>query len=182
MPSMMPMIATLLRPALNNPVIRRTRRNHAYEHATIHMLNRQRYTLSGNSNAGGFMLIGDVPTEKVETAAKEALRRLRAGENQLALHPNCGTNLVTTGLLTTSIAALGFTGTNRRSAWERFPIIMLLMMFAALYSQPLGMTLQKYITTEGDPGDLEYVSVTRRETSLSVVGKFVIHEVKTSRG
>jgi hypothetical protein len=178
----MPAIATFLRPALNSPVIRRTRRNHAYEHATIHMLNRQRYSLSGNSNVGGFVLIGDVPTEKVETAAKEALRRLRGGESQLAVHPNCGTNLVVSGLLTTSIAALGFTGTNRKSAWERFPIIMLLMMFAALYSQPLGMVLQQYITTEGDPGDLELVSVTRRETNLPVIGKFVMHDVKTTRG
>jgi hypothetical protein len=178
----MPVVATFLRPALQNPVIRRIRRNHAFEHATIHMLNRQRFTLSGNSNVAGFVLIGDVPTDKVENAAKEALRRLRGGESQLAIHPNCGTNLVVAGLLTTTIAALGFTGTTRRSAWERYPIIMLLMMFAALYSQPLGMVVQQYITTEGDPGDLELVSVTRRETHLPVVGKFVVHDVKTTRG
>ena len=50
------------------------------------------------------MLLGDVPTEQVESAVREALQRLKAGERGLAVHPNCGTNLATTGLLATSLA------------------------------------------------------------------------------
>src|SRR5262245_2599482 len=141
-------IATWMTPVLNLTSIRRTRRNHALEHATIHLLNRQRYILSGRSSDSGFIIIGDVPTEKVETAVKEALRRLRDGEHSLAIHPNCGTNLVTTGLLTTMITALGFTGTTRRRAWDRFPVILALVMGTLVYSQPLGMSLQRYFTTE----------------------------------
>lgn len=175
-------IARWMQPALNQTYVRRTRRNHALEHATIHLLNQQRYTLSGRSSDTGFVIIGEVPTTRVESAVREALRRLRNGEHHLALHPNCGTNLVTTGLLTTLIAALGFTGTTRKSAWERFPMIMVLMMFAALYSQPLGMSLQRHFTTEGDPGDLEYMGIVRRESRLPFVGKMVVHHITTTRG
>jgi len=74
--------------------ISRTRRNHSLEHATIHVLSKKfpNVTLAGMSSPSGFTLIGDVATEDVAEAAIEALRRLREGESQLALHPNCGTN------------------------------------------------------------------------------------------
>lgn len=174
--------ARFARPLLHFSLIRRTRRNHALEHATIHMLNRQRYVASGRSSIGGFVLWGDVPTERVEIAAREGLKRLKKGERHLAIHPNCGTNLVTAGLLTTTIAALGFMGTSRRSAWERYPIVLLLMMFAVLYAQPLGMVLQEHITTDGDPGDLELVSVVRQEREMPLLGKMVVHHVVTQGG
>ena len=38
---------------------------------------------------------------------------------------------------------------------------MLLVMVALIFSQPLGLSLQKYITTDGDPADLEVISITR---------------------
>src|SRR5262245_53883413 len=123
-------IAKVLSPVLESPFIKRVRRNHGLEHATIHMLNRQNYILSGRASSGGYIVVGDVPSEKIEAAAQEALSRLKRGQAQLAVHPNCGTNLVTTGVITTSIAALGFMGTSRRSAWERFPLVLLLMMGA----------------------------------------------------
>jgi hypothetical protein len=175
-------VAQWMTPILNWSAVRRTRRNHALEHATIHLLNRQKFILSGRSDANGFIIIGEVPTTKVETAAKEALRRLRDGEHSLAIHPNCGTNLVTTGLLTTTIAALGFSGINRRRAWDRFPLMMALVMGTLLYSQPLGMTLQRYFTTEGDPGDMEYVGIVRRESNVPLAGKVVVHQISTRGG
>jgi hypothetical protein len=175
-------LGQLLRPILNLAPIRQTRRNHALEHATVHVLNRQGYTLSGVSSVGGFELLGDIPTPKVETAVKSALQKLQQGQHHLAVHPNCGTNLLTVGLLTTTIGAVGFVGTNRRSVWERFMLVVPFMMFAVIYSQPLGMALQKHITTEGNPGDLEYVGITRREVSLPVIGKWVVHTVVTRRG
>ncbi|MGB7338793.1 MAG: DUF6391 domain-containing protein [Phototrophicaceae bacterium] len=173
-------LATILRPLLNMPMIKRVRRNHAFEHATIHMLNRQNYILSGRASLGGFVVMGDVPTEKVEVAAEEALSRLQRGQRQLALHPNCGTNLVTAGVLSTSIAALGFTGTNRKSAWDRFPIVMVLMMIAALYSTPIGMVVQEHITTEGDPGNLQIVRIKRGEMKVPFrANPIVIHNIMT---
>jgi len=173
--------AVLLRPLLESDIIRRIRRNHGLEHATIHVLSRQRYTLSGSSTASGFTLFGDVPTDKVESAVREALRRFKRGEAHWAVHPNCGTNLVATGLLTALVGALGFVGTTRRSAWARFPLVLLAMMLSSFYALPFGMALQKHFTTSGDMGELEFVSVTRRE--VRVLGQvWVFHRVLTRKG
>lgn len=176
-------IASILSPMLEMSYVKRVRRNHGLEHATIHMLSRYNLTLSGRANASGFVVVGNASTEQVEKAAHEALTRLRNGQAKLALHPNCGTNLVTTGLLMTTIAALGFSGTNNRRMRDRFPIVMLAMMVAAFYSLPIGMAVQEHITTAGDPGDLEIVGVKRREISLPLrEDKMVIHRVVTRRG
>ena len=173
--------AALLRPLLESDAIRRIRRNHGLEHATIHVLNRQRYTLSGSSSASGFILLGDVPTDKVEAAVREALRRFHRGEAHWAIHPNCGTNLVASGVLAALVGALGFMGTTPRGAWSRFPIVVLAMMFTSFYSLPFGMALQKHFTTSGDMGDLEFVSLTRRE--MRVLGRvLVFHHVLTRKG
>lgn len=173
-------LAKLLSPLLENPFIKRIRRNHGLEHATIHLLNRQNYILSGRASVSGYIVVGDVASEKIESAARDALARLKRGQKQLAIHPNCGTNLVTTGLMTTSIGALGFMGTSRRSAWGRFPLIMILMMGAALYSLPVGMTVQEHITTTGDMGDLEIVGVKKSEMRLPFQKKpLVIHQIIT---
>lgn len=180
--AVMETLAQWAHPLLEVPYIRRIRRNHGLEHATIHMLTRKRYRISGHSSGSGFVLFGDVPTDKVEAAVREALMRMRNGERQLAIHPNCGTNLVTAGLLTTSIAALGFMGTNRRSAWDRFPVVMFFMMMAVMYSQPLGMRVQKYFTTSGEPGEMELIGVQRSETTLPFGGKATVHRIITRRG
>lgn len=175
--------AQLAQPALEVPAIKRIRRNHGLEHATIHLLNRQKLQLSGRADATGFVVIGNASTDQVEKAAHEALLRLRNGQANLALHPNCGTNLLTTGLLLTTVAALGFTGTNRRRAWGRFPFVMIAMMLTALYTQPIGMEVQRYITTSGEPGDLEIVGIKRREWRLPMRNRaIVVHRVATRRG
>ncbi|MCA9887869.1 MAG: hypothetical protein KC546_05835 [Anaerolineae bacterium] len=174
--------ANAIKPILQQKTVLAVRRNHGLEHGTIHMLNRQKYTLSGRSSAGGFILYGDVPTEKVERAVQEGLARFRRGEAQWAVHPNCGTNLVTTGLVTTSIAAIGFTGANRKRAWDRFPLVMIFMMIASLYSLPLGMSLQEYFTTSGEMGELDVVSINKREVTLPLGRKAIIHEVLTKEG
>lgn len=155
-----------LNPIISLPPIKRIRQNHALEHATIHMLNRQHYVLSGRASLTGYVIMGDVPTEKVKKAAEEALSRLRDGQKKLAVHPNCGTNLVTAGMMFTSIAAVGFQGTDRKRAWERFPLVMLVMMLAALYSTPIGMLVQEHITTEADPEQLAIVQIKRSEWTI----------------
>ncbi len=170
-------------PLLTHPAILSVRRNHGLEHATIHILNRRRYQLSGRSSAGGFVLVGDVPTDQVESAVQEALQRLKAGERGLAVHPNCGTNLAAAGLLATTLAFLGFAGRGRRSAWQRFPTMMLLMMAVILCSPALGANLQRYFTTEGDIGDLQLVSVTREVKHLPLSGQHLtLHRIATAPG
>lgn len=174
--------ADWIRPVLDFPLIKRIRRNHAYEHATVHMLNRQNFILSGRSDNEGFVVVGDVPTEKVEKAAQDALKRLKRGEKALAVHPNCGTNLVTAGVLTSLVGAVGFFGAKPARIWERFPVVMLGMMFAVLFSQPIGMKVQEHITTEGEPGDLEFVDVERSEAIMPFLGKQIIHRIRTRKG
>ena len=93
--------------------IARIRRNHGLEHATIHVLSEghKRFSAQGNSDHRGFHLniYGDVTEEEVAAAVAEAHRRLRAGERHLAVHPNCGTVLVTTAMLATLAAQAVFT-------------------------------------------------------------------------
>lgn len=178
-------IASAARPILELPMVRRTRRNHGLEHATIHILSRRmkKLRMAGRSDSGGFILIGDAPTEAIESAAREALRRMKAGDHELAIHPNCGTNLVTTASLATGAAMLGLAGASRKAAWNRLPWVMALIAGALVVGQPLGMTLQRYFTTDGDPGDLEIEHIERSEQAL-IPGRapLVVHRVTTRLG
>jgi hypothetical protein len=177
---MLEQLAVFAQPVLTFPIVRRTRRNHGLEHATIHLLSARRYRLSGRSSGSGFLLFGDVPTDAVETAIHDALRRMRGGEHHLAVHPNCGTNLVTAGLLTSLVGMIGLSGTDRRESFNRLPLTMILMMFTVLLSQPLGMNLQRYFTTDGDPGNLEILNITRSEVRTPFSSKPVtVHHVAT---
>ena len=82
-------------------LISRVRRNHALEHATMHILNEhyRNLRLVTRSSLWGFYVYGDVPTEGVVAAAQEGLRRLRGGQRRMAIHPNCGSNLAVAGTL-----------------------------------------------------------------------------------
>ncbi len=167
---------------LDLPVVRRTRRNHALEHATIHVLSSRirGLRMAGRSDANGFVLIGEADTDQVVRAVSDALARMRRGEKNLAIHPNCGTNLVTTGYLTSLTALLITRSSNRRdiSAAERLPVLMMGMVAAVLISQPIGTWLQRHVTTDGDPGDTEVMSIKRRESSW--FGRTItVHRVNT---
>jgi hypothetical protein len=163
--------------ALDLPVVRQTRRNHAFEHATIHVLSSRvrGLRMSGISDAGGFTLFGDVPTAQVKRAAEDALARLQQGEVRLAIHPNCGTNLVTTGAVTSATAMLTTQGIRKPGDMrDRFPLVMFSMIAAVVVSQPLGYWMQRNVTTDGDPADMEITGVTRGN-----LGKVVVHRVST---
>lgn len=149
---------------MNQPRFARIRRNHALEHATIHTLS-GRYpnkSFIGRSDPKGFFLYGDISRDEVRTAADEALARLRRGDAHLAIHPNCGTNLVTSGLLAGSasfFALIGIGNKNWRQRLERLPMAITLTMISLIIAQPLGKAVQKHITTDGDPGQLEIIDV-----------------------
>ena len=147
---------------LEAPYIGETRRNHALEHATLHVLSARfpGRAMAGHSNPTGFVLIGDLPTEDVREAVSEALTRLQNGEYQLAIHEGCGTNYVVIGGLAALFALVGMSGTrNNRERLERFPLMMVLSIAAFMAGQPLGMALQKNVTTQPDPGDMVLVDV-----------------------
>src|SRR5512142_1578332 len=91
---------------LEMPLVLNTRRNHALEHATLHVLATKYPTkpMAGHSNPTGFFILGNLPTEDVQTAVQQALTRLRAGERELAIHAGCGTNLATSALVAGTFA------------------------------------------------------------------------------
>ncbi|MCC6906113.1 MAG: hypothetical protein IT326_09745 [Anaerolineae bacterium] len=170
---------TALQPVLNIPYVRRVRRNHGLEHATIHLL-AARYPglrIVGRSDARGFILIGDLPTEQVEEQVNRALARMRNGEHQLAIHPNCGTNLVTIALIGAILTFTLMLGSEREPFFtrlSRIPLIALGIMGAVIFGQPLGMRLQQHVSTLGNPADLEIRSITRRRH-----GRLILHRVET---
>jgi len=147
---------------LDLPLILETRRNHALEHASLHVL-AGKYPdrhLAGHSNPTGFFLLGNVPTEEVAAAVTQALTRLRAGERNLAIHAGCGTNLATTVLLAGTLAWIPLNG--RKSTLGRLALLPLALAFAVLgysLSQPLGPWLQANVTTEAEMGDLQVVDI-----------------------
>ncbi len=131
---------------LDTEPISTVRRNHAIEHATVHVLTGRDPTirLVGRADTNGFNIYGDVPTDALESAAHEAIERLQNGEAMLAVHPRCGTNLVVAGLLT-ALAAVVAVG--RKPSWRRIPDVMLATTLAAFVAQPLGASVQQYVTT-----------------------------------
>ena len=147
---------------LEAPYVGEPRRNHALEHASIHILSSRfpGLSLAGHSNPTGFFLIGDLPTEAVREAVTEALARLQNGEHNLAIHEGCGTNYVVTGGLAALFAYAGMSGTrNNRERLERLPLVTALSIVAFLIARPLGPILQMRVTTQPDPGNLSLVDV-----------------------
>jgi hypothetical protein len=145
------------------PGVSRLQRNHGLEHATLHVLSESHphLALAGHSDTGGFWILGNVDTEELRSAVDTALNRMRAGESNLAVHPNCGTNFVTTGALAGLAAWAGMLGVGRatRDKIERLPIVIGLATMALIAGQPLGLMLQARVTTSGVPGDLEVVEI-----------------------
>lgn len=146
---------------LDLPLILETRRNHALEHATLHVLARSHPgPLAGHSNPTGFFLLGDVTTEGLRAAADEARTRLNAGERGLAIHPGCGTNLATSLGLAGMLAWIPLRG--RKSTLGRLALLPLALLFAALgyaLARQLGPSLQQHVTTEADLGELKITEI-----------------------
>ncbi len=156
-------------------LFRRTRQNHAVEHATVHILAQRHPGLEvmGRSTPAGFYIYGPVATDAVVSAAAEALARLRAGESHLAVHPRCGTNLAVSALMGGLVASL-FMRRRRAPWWEEFPQLLLALSAALLFSQPLAYSVQKHLTTDANIGDLLITRVERR----LIGGKFPAHYIE----
>lgn len=162
-------------------LVSRTRRNHGLEHATIHLLSEKHknFGAQGNSNHKGFYLnlYGEVAPEAVEAAAQEALERMKKGEEQLALHPNCGTVLLTTATLATVVGQAVFAVEQKRtkrnldvvSFFNALPTAVLAVVFTLVASRPIGMYLQSYTTT-GKMGEMQIKEV--RQISSSPITHF----------
>lgn len=164
---------------LNIPPLRRMRRNHALEHATVHILSRRvkKLTVVGRSDARGFYLIGNLPTDVVRQSVEEGLQRLRNGERHLAVHPNCGTNLVTTAAIGAGATLIALFGADRehRGHLRRLPLVAAGLMIAIMIGKPLGLLVQERASTLADPGDMQILEIRR----VRIAG-LTVHRIETT--
>jgi len=159
-------------------LISRMRRNHGLEHATINLLSSKypRRPFAGHSDWRGLWILGEITTVELREVVEEALHALRAGRRDLAIHANCGTNLVASGTLAGLAGAIGMMGVGEkpRDKMERIPRVAALATLALIVSRPLGPLLQKHLTTSGDPQGLEVSSISRH-----IQGKVTAHRITT---
>jgi hypothetical protein len=141
--------------------LNRVRRNHALEHASISIVTERRSNvfLRGRSNRRGFYIFGQIETEELRNAIEEALRRLRVGESQLAIHPRCGTNLAVAGILSGIAASVAASIKPRQN---RYAYAILASIGALLVSPPIGTSAQRHLTTLADVSGMRVVKVERR--------------------
>ena len=158
---------------------RAVRQNHALEHATIVLLNKRypEVRLSGVSFAAGFFVFGDVPTEDVRACADDALARLRGGQPEMAIHERCGTNLAVAGMLT-GLAAM--TVTRLRKPYSTFNNVVLASTTALVASRPIGLLVQRYVTTRTPSPAMRIIGIQRRQM-LGAPAHFVRTEDPTAR-
>jgi hypothetical protein len=154
-------------------VFDRIRQHHGIEHATVTLLSQRikGAQLVARSDFAGFTVFGEVDTADLAAAAAEALARLQAGERDLAIHPNCGTNLAAAGILSGVAAFVASSGQpvlatphgpGRRSLWwERLPSAILAATLALLAAPSVGRWLQEHVTTSSQVTGLRIATVAR---------------------
>lgn len=163
---------------LNQQVPVHIRSNHALEHATLHVLQERgvNVPMGGISDAGGFWIYGELDTEEILNAAQEAMQRLMGGEAELAVHPNCGTNIAIGALSAGGLAWLSMMGTKGHIGrrLRRIPVAVLMGLVGYQLAKPLGPKVQEQITTNADVTGLKIVDVIRND----VMG-YTVHRVST---
>ncbi|MCP4363287.1 MAG: hypothetical protein GY796_35250 [Chloroflexi bacterium] len=164
-------------------LISRVRRNHGLEHASIHVLSEKHknFSAQGNSTPSGFNLniYGDVSETNVIEAVEEAYTRLKKGEHNLAVHPNCGTVLLTTAVMATLAAQTVFVFEQKKQRRNSFdpmvllnalPTAILAVVAALIISRPIGVQLQARYTVEGDLQGLQILRI--RKVAPSPITRF----------
>jgi len=162
---------------LELPFFAATRRNHALEHATIHVLSERHpdLRLVGRSDWTGFTLYGPVDTAELSEALASALQRLQAGEAQLAIHPRCGTNLAT-GMVLAGLASTAALSGHRRSRLDKTLQLMLGLGAALSLAQPLGAKVQERVTTSSNVANLRVAKILRLQR-----GTVIVHRIETAQ-
>jgi len=137
--------------------------HHAIEHASLSILHSKFPTLhlAGYSDPLGFIVVGDVETDKLLAAVNEGIARLQAGEKALAVHPNCGTNFAAAGLVAGTLGWLAMLGSRSfKKELDRWPFVVSLVTLGMIVSQPLGPFLQANFTTDANIGAIRVKEIT----------------------
>jgi hypothetical protein len=142
-----------LRAIFGNKILRR---NHALEHATIVVMMEREpgRRLNGFSTDDGFFVQGVRSLAEVESAAREAIRRLQSGERRLAIHRNCGTTIVAANLLA-AVFFLAALGVGLYLNWPLYLLIVGSVVLAFALRVPLSLLLQRFVTTDADLSNAE---------------------------
>jgi len=143
-----------LRAIFGNKILRR---NHALEHATIVVMMQREpgRRFNGFSDDDGFFVQGvRSSTDDVDGAAREALKRLRAGEKGLAIHRNCGTTIVAANMLA-AVFFLVALGVGLYLEWPLYLLILGGVALSLLLRVPLSLMLQRFVTTDSDLSNAE---------------------------
>ena len=172
-------------PGLKEFVI--ARQVHALEHATIWLLSAginagktrrstsylsaDNETISGLSTEKGFFLYGEINPVKLRQAVRSALIRLQQGEENLALHPRCGTNASVAAVLTAGMAITAHL-TLPRSPLHQIMGVGLAALTANYLAPDLGIYVQKYVTT-AIPFNLKLQRITKIVDKAGNCGYFV---------
>lgn len=149
-----------------NPItaLTRTRKNHAVEHATIHLLSKMLpgHRFSGVSVPTGFWIMGVADLEDIRKAAEVGLARLMNGETRLAVHPSCGTNIAVTALISAaaSLTAMELRDDEECSLSDTFGSLVAGGVIGAFAGRPLGPRAQKYVTTDADVRGMSIAGIT----------------------
>jgi hypothetical protein len=132
---------------------RRIRQNHALEHATVTLLAKRipGLAVSARSDNHGFTIFADLDLGAVRESSAEALRRLRAGEAELAIHPNCGTNLAVGATLAMLGSFFALTALRPR---VRIASAVMSSVAGLMAARPLGKVVQRRVTTLPDLHDV----------------------------
>jgi len=154
-------------------LVRYVRQNHALEHATMQTLVAMGggTRLAGCAVGDGFLLLGPVRTEAVKVAVSRALRGLSADPG-LAVHPRCGTNLAVWVLL--AMGLLSLVELDRARGVRVWLWRGVALGATALLAGPVGILVQRHLTTTGHVDGLR-VAVVRR----SRWGRLVLHHIVT---
>jgi len=141
---------------------RRVRQNHALEHATITILSGMVSDLnvSARSSADGFIIFGNVDLGVLRKAMDEALKRLQAGEAELAIHPNCGTNIAVGISFITLGTLFGLVSNQPRTRIATAAASSLAGLMAA---RPVGQYVQRHLTTLPDLTGVRVTEIARRK-------------------
>jgi hypothetical protein len=114
---------------------------------------------SARSSEDGFIIFGNVDLGVLRRALEEALARLQAGEAELAIHPNCGTNLAVGISLVTLGTLLGLTSNQTRT---RFATAAASSIAGFAAARPLGEYVQRHVTTLPDVRGVRVTDIFRR--------------------
>lgn len=131
-------------------LLERLQRNHAIEHASLHMLARHTGPVRAVacSDWGGFTIYGDIDTETLANVTVKALQALKEGHAELAIHPHCGSNFSISLLLGTLATAL-WLAMWHRGRWTRLLALGLIGGIVGM-SKPLSYAVQGRLLTNPD--------------------------------